>query len=197
MFPESAYPLHIFEDRYKTLINECNKEKSPFGINFLTSKGMNHIGCSAIGSDIFKLYPDGRMDILAAGQKRYRILNMKEGKKPYYTAEVEYFDDDDHNFDLKTLYDCVELFNELSVKIKSVKIEKINIDTLKSQIPSFFISQKSGLAPEQKQAILEMRNENQRLVYLLRHLKRLSPMIHQQETITQIIKNDGYIKPLF
>ncbi len=197
LFPESAYPLHIFEERYKLLINECYKEKKPFGINYINSKGMNHIGCTAIVSDIFKLYSDGRMDILVAGVQRYKIINMEEGYKPYYTATIEFFDDDVSEYDLDTLNECINLFNDLASKIKTVQIDPIDIEKLNTSLPSFYISQKSGLSNDQKQALLEMRNENQRLVYLIRHLKKLSPMIHQATTISQIVKNDGYIKPIF
>ncbi len=197
LFPESAYPLHIFEDRYKLLINDCYDKSKPFGINFITSKGMNHIGCSAVVSDIFKHYPDGRMDILVAGVKRYKILNMKDGITPYYTAEVDFFEDDIQNYNIVKLYECTDIFNEVASKIKSVKIDKINPDQLVTKKPSFLIAQKSGLSPEQKQALLEIRSEDTRLDYLIKHLKRLTPMIMQSETINQIIKNDGYIKPGF
>lgn len=197
LFPESAYPLHIFEDRYKLLINDCFDNNKPFGINFITSKGMNHIGCSAIISDIFKKYPDGRMDILVAGVQRYKILTLKDGITPYYIAEVDYFEDDIENYNIAKLYECTDIFNDVASKIKSVKIDRINPDQLKTKMPSFLIAQKSGLSPEQKQALIEMRNENTRLEYLIKHLKRLTPMIMQSETINQIIKNDGYIKPGF
>lgn len=197
LFPESAYPLHIFEDRYKILINDCYDNSLPFGINFINSKGMNHIGCSAIVSDIFKRYPDGRLDVLVAGIQRYKIINMKDGITPYYTAEIEYFNDDFPNYNIVKLYECTDIFNEVASKIKSVKIDKINPDQLKTKMPSFLIAQKSGLSAEQKQALIEIRSENSRLDYLIKHLKRLTPMIMQSETINQIIKNDGYVKPAF
>jgi len=95
------------------------------------------------------------------------------------------------------LYECTDIFNEVASKIKSVKIDKINPDQLVTKKPSFLIAQKSGLSPEQKQALLEIRSEDTRLDYLIKHLKRLTPMIMQSETINQIIKNDGYIKPGF
>lgn len=195
LFHESAYPLHIFEDRYKTLIKECYDQSITFGITYLTPQGMNHIGCSAIVSDIFKSYPDGRMDILIAGVKRFKITNLKDGVKPYYTAEVEYFDDDQPQLNILKLYQCTDLFNQVVAKIKTVKIDNIYPDQLKTSKPSFLIAQKAGLSTEQKQTLIEMRSENERLDYLTNHLKKLTPIIMQSETISQIIKNDGYFKP--
>ena len=195
LFPESAYPLHIFEERYKLLINNCIKNDVEFGICYLNSKGMSHIGCSAVVSDVIKKYPDGRMDILIAGVKRFRILNFSDGKTPYYSATIEYFEDDDNEYDLIKLYECTDLFNQIADNIKSVKVDPIIVEELKVTKPSFFISQKSGMSPEQRQAILEMRNENQRLIYIIRHLKRLFPVVKEAEFISEMIKNDGYLKP--
>lgn len=195
LFPESVYPLHIFEDRYKTLINESYASGKPFGINYMNNKGINHTGCSAIVSDIFKKYPDGKMDILVSGITRFNIINMQDGETPYYTAEIEYFDDNEEEFDYANLSECIDLFNEAVEKIKSIKIDKIDSTNLKTNKPSFLIAQKSGLSPEQKQTLLEMKSENQRLQYLIRHIKRLAPIILKAETINNIIRFDGYIKP--
>ncbi|MDX9790951.1 MAG: hypothetical protein RBT61_09000, partial [Candidatus Kapabacteria bacterium] len=48
MFPESSYPLHIFEERYKALIQECYSNGMEFGINLISSNGINQIGCSVM-----------------------------------------------------------------------------------------------------------------------------------------------------
>ncbi|HRP02274.1 MAG TPA: LON peptidase substrate-binding domain-containing protein [Candidatus Kapabacteria bacterium] len=195
LFPESVYPLHIYEDRYKALIKECYEQNKAFGINFLTSLGMSNIGCSAKVSDIFKSYPDGKMDILVVGEQRFKIISMQDGSNPYYTADVDFFDDDIDTYSVSKLYECTEIFNDVVSKIKSINIDRIEPDELSTKYPSFLIAQKSGLGAEQKQALIEIRSEDFRLDYLIKHLKRLTPMIMQTETINQIIRNDGYIKP--
>ncbi|HMK38660.1 MAG TPA: LON peptidase substrate-binding domain-containing protein, partial [Bacteroidota bacterium] len=65
LFPRSALPLHIFEERYKVLINECVERGTPFGVALAREKGMADVGCSAVVSSVTRRYDDGRMDIVA------------------------------------------------------------------------------------------------------------------------------------
>jgi ATP-dependent Lon protease len=195
LFPESAYPLHIFEERYKLLINKCELEKIEFGVNYINNHGISHVGCSAVVSDIIQRYPDGRMDVLIAGIERYRILNFSDGKTPYYTAEVVFFSDEKEIPDDSALNECIAIFNKIADNINTVKIDKIKINELKTINPSYFIAQKSGMTPEQRQKLLEIRSENSRINVLINHLQRLLPIVREAETITKIIKNDGYLKP--
>ena len=197
LFPESAYPLHIFEDRYKQLINKCDEEKTEFGVNYINNQGISHVGCTAIVSDVIQRYPDGRMDVLIAGIERYRILHFSDGKTPYYTAEIVYFNDDKEIPDVTALEECINIFNQITENINTVKIEKIKINDLITKSPSFLIAQKSGMTPEQRQKLLEVKSENDRIKILINHLQRLLPIVREAETITKIIKNDGYLKPNF
>ncbi len=194
LFPEAIYPIHIFEERYKTLVNECAEQNKPFGINLMSQSKLHDIGCSALVYDILKRYNDGRMDILVIGKYRYRIKEFNEGLKPYYVAEVEYFDDNSDVINVELLSNAVELFNEVAGKILVPNMEKINISELNSVLPSFLIAQKAGLTPEQKQMLLESRCENDRLSILINHLKTLIPYVREVETISKIIKYDGYIR---
>ena len=62
LFPNSVLPLHIFEDRYKQLINECMAEKQEFGISLVQDNQVAKLGCTAIITQIMKKYDDERMD---------------------------------------------------------------------------------------------------------------------------------------
>ncbi len=195
LFPESNYPLHIYEDRYKKLINHCITEKVNFGINLINNSKLFDIGCSANVIDIIKRYPDGKIDILVSGIKRFKVVHFTEGDSPYYVAQVEYFDDFDENMNEVLFYDCVEIFNKISENVHSVKIDRIIPTTIKTKMPSFVIAQKAGLTAEQKQMLIESRSENWRLEYLMKHLRKLLPIIKESETISSIVKNDGYFNP--
>lgn len=197
LFPESKYPLHIFEDRYKQLINECFDNGMEFGINYISSLGISHIGCSAVVTDILKKYSDGKLDIIVQGVSRYRISRFIEGEKSYFTAEVEPFSDDDYGIDRKLLDETARLFNKIAEGITSIKIDKIDPDNISVKFPSFLIAQKAGLTPEQKQALIEIRSENLRLKTLAGHLRKVQPLIKRAEVISNIVKNDGYLYPDF
>lgn len=195
LFPESIYPLHIFEDRYKKLLNKCIEEDSEFGINLVTSSKMYDAGCTAKVHQVTKRYPDGKLDLNVIGVRRYNLMGFSENENPYYTGEIEFFSDRDEILDEPGLIDVLELFNEVAAQIKLVNIKKLTIDDITSKYPSYFIGQKAGLTPMQKQELLEMKSENNRLSYLRRHLKNIIPALNEAQQIEKIVQNDGYLTP--
>lgn len=197
MFPEAAYPLHIFEERYKLLVKECYSSGLEFGINYISKNGISQFGCSVMVQEISKLYSDGKMDIIVKGISRFKLFKLIDDEKPYYTAEVEPFADEDYDIDKNILVEAARLFNKIIEGITSIKIDPINPDKLNVRYPSFLIAQKAGFTPEQKQSLLEIRSENLRLKTLTAHLRKVQPLIKQAEVISNIVKNDGYLSPEF
>ena len=72
-FPHKAIPLHIFEERYKAMINYCIDEKKDFGIIYQDKKSKSKIGCSVSVEKVVNIYPDGRMDVVAKGRKLFKV----------------------------------------------------------------------------------------------------------------------------
>lgn len=197
IFPESVFPLHIFEERYKKLILDCVKENKPFGIVLTNRSKLHEVGCLVEISDVFKKYDDGQMDILVAGIKRFRVSNIIDGEKPYLIANVDYFDDKEEFHNSTYLREAIELYNKVVTSITFIKIEQMDNKKIEAKYPSYFIAQKAGLTVEQKQEILENKSENSRLKYLIEHLQSVLPLAGEAETITKIMKYDGYYKPKF
>ena len=82
LFPEMLLPLHIFEERYKEMIAECLQNRSPFGVLYAHDDRVETIGCTAEISQEIKRYPDGRIDLVAVGQKRFQgILSIFRGTR--------------------------------------------------------------------------------------------------------------------
>ncbi len=94
LFPEADLPLHIFEDRYKEMIEDVLREESEFGVVLASEKGMASIGCTAVIEKVLKKYPDGRMDILARGRRRFEIILLDE-ERNYLRASVAMLADED------------------------------------------------------------------------------------------------------
>jgi len=94
VFPRTPLPLHIFEERYKEMVGEAIRENSEFGIVLAKDDGIVNAGCTVVVKEVLKSYPDGRMDILTRGVRRFEILGLNEDK-PYLRGEVQFFDDDD------------------------------------------------------------------------------------------------------
>jgi Lon protease-like protein len=95
LFPGTPLQLHIFEERYKSLVSYCRKANSPFGV-VLIQKGAEafgpmaepySIGCTAQITHIQPL-GQGRMNIIALGLERFRILTTRSNL-PYLVGIVE------------------------------------------------------------------------------------------------------------
>lgn len=94
LFPQMLVPLHIFEERYKVMINRCVRESMPFGVVLVTGVDeatgnvtTSSIGCSARIARVERL-PDGRMNIEVVGESRFRLLDAFE-VQPYRTGLIE------------------------------------------------------------------------------------------------------------
>ena len=94
VFPRTALPLHIFEERYKEMVGNAIRDNSEFGVVLAREEGIVNAGCTVVVEKLLQMHPDGRMDILTRGRRRFEISALNE-EKPYLQAEVEFFDDDD------------------------------------------------------------------------------------------------------
>ena len=93
LLPGAQLPLHIFEDRYKEMIGEILREKQEFGVVLASEKGIVNTGCTATIDRVLRTYPDGRMDILARGRRRFEILLLND-ERAFLRGSVDFFDDD-------------------------------------------------------------------------------------------------------
>jgi Lon protease-like protein len=93
LFPRTPLPLHIFEERYKQMIADVSRAHSEFGVVLAGEKGIVNTGCTATVEKVLKKYPDGRMDLISIGRRRFEIILLND-EKPYLRGAVEYFDDE-------------------------------------------------------------------------------------------------------
>ena len=194
LFPTSVIPLHIFEDRYKELINKCLKDRSYFGINLVIESSLSRVGCTARVVEKLHEYDDGKMDIVVSGGRRYHLHSVDEKEQAYLVGHVEYFDDDPPSLLNENLFDeCVTMYNKIVEVVFNGDGELALQHSAGSNYNfSFLMAQKAGLQLQQKQALLEMVDENSRLEFLYHHFQDLLPKINQAEQIQTVIKSDGY-----
>ncbi|HVH67830.1 MAG TPA: LON peptidase substrate-binding domain-containing protein [Gemmatimonadales bacterium] len=104
LFPGAHQPLHIFESRYRQLLQDCLAADRRFGISYVAPEraagadaapGLGDVGCVALIRTAEPL-PDGRCNILTVGERRYMLRRWisRAPRPPYRVAEVEEFDDD-------------------------------------------------------------------------------------------------------
>ncbi|MEW5868757.1 MAG: LON peptidase substrate-binding domain-containing protein [Chloroflexota bacterium] len=96
LFPGTPLQLHIFEERYKRMINLCIDQRQPFGV-VLIRRGVEAlgplaetypVGCAAQIVHVQRLAQE-RLNIVAVGQKRFRIVSVDQERQPYLLGTVE------------------------------------------------------------------------------------------------------------
>ena len=90
--PSELVPLHIFEERYKTMIARCLEEGSEFGIVWLSDDGLRPTGCACEIAEVLERLPHGRMNLIARGTRVFRIEARQE-ELAYPAGTVEFLDD--------------------------------------------------------------------------------------------------------
>ncbi len=174
------------------MIRDFLENKIGFGINLCISSKNYDAGCMAKSVEIIKKYDDGRMDIIVSGGRRYNIKNIKKCEFGYSMGEADFYEDITQSYDDSTLVNCLNTYNDIINLLKNDGIKEIKKSELKTEKPSFYIAQKSGLTALQKQHILELKSENERLMSILLHLQKVFPALKEADAVNRIIKNDGY-----
>jgi ATP-dependent Lon protease len=196
LFPESQVPLHIFEERYKRLCAEAIAKNGVFGINFVEDSSMHSVGCAARISEVTKKYKDGELDIVTEGVRRYEIVKLEQSDPNDLSyATIKWIDDVPEIRDVELTEATITLFNDLCEVAYKGSVDPLDVMLWSAQDkqPSFAIAQKAGLSPEQRQSMLTIRSENERLTILKEHLQALLPRIEEAEKIQKLISNDGYL----
>ena len=177
LFPGAAMPLHIFEPRYREMTARCLEEKIAFGMIYAPSGGIAQMGCTARIERVLKSYPDGRSDILTIGADVFRMVRLLD-EKPYYEAIVEYPADEPFGqpLDEELAKPLIELFQKCLGD--SSLLDEVNpLDpTLSYKLASLL-----PLETQDKQQLLELRNERKRREILEKALTELIPKMEHTE----------------
>ena len=86
--PHELVPLHIFEERYKTMIGECLEHGSEFGIVWAEDDGLRPVGCAVEIAEVLERMDDGRLNILTRGTRPFRIVDRRDDL-PYPVGTIE------------------------------------------------------------------------------------------------------------
>ncbi len=190
-FPGEKLNLHIFEERYKQLIQDCAKNNFNFGIPPYNNGIVGEIGTEMKLKKIVRTFDDGRMDISSLGKRPFKIVELFETyhDRLYSGAEIEYLNDEgDTNLDklkkvlslIKELYDVMQIKNELPELGTSFRI--------------YSIAHNIGLSFDQELDLLHLRHEEQRLDFVQSHLEHLIPLARNMESLRKKIKMHGHFK---
>jgi len=206
LFPNIVVPLHIFEERYKSMIDSCVDRDEPFGLVLLRSgaeeeneQTIHRVGVSARVVEVERL-EQGRMNILCEGESRFRIYRFTQ-QLPFWKGTVEFFEDQELRT-AESLYDQVaELYRgvaALSAKLSGSDPAEVVLPESATDL-SFMVSYVLDIESEEKQRLLEMTSTTERLRLLVAHLTDTLSKLEQQraykETSAKVRGNGDLGRP--
>lgn len=193
VYPGEGLNLHIFEERYKQLINECIAEKKPFGIPAVLQNNVAEMGTLVEITEVAAVHEDGKMDIRTRGVRVFRILEVVKSipDKLYSGAIVDYPDNNEAHH-AKMMQRVIGNMRELHALLKVTKDFKKPDGELKS----YDIAHHAGMSLEEEYELLGLLREDQRLEYLKRHLKKVLPAVQGAEMLKERVKLNGHFKEL-
>ena len=199
LFPGADLPLHIFEARYRLMIKECHEQDKPFGVVLARPNSpLKHEEPYPVGTmaDILALsrMDDGRMNLIARGGQRFRILE-RHHEKPYLTGIVEIYHDlpEPEQALREQANKAQELFNtylEILLEVVGKTETQFNLPDEPEEL-SHFIAYFLDIEDEEKQQLLEMTLTTQRLESVIETLRREVPFVRQMLTMSNTYRAGG------
>jgi len=178
--PHEIVPLHIFEERYRTMIGECLERGSEFGIVWAADDGRRSVGCAVEIAEVLERMEDGRMNILTRGTRPFRIVDEQDDL-PYPAGTVEFLTDKDEQADAGTAESAHEAYNQLVEQATDRTLEPDELDGM----TAYQMAATVDFGREAKQGLLDLRSENARLRLVARlfraAIKRLAFIERAQE----------------
>lgn len=193
LFPGMELPLHIFEPRYRAMINECYEQELPFGVVLARPESAPlHEEPYPVGTmaeiEALARMDDGRMNLIARGVQRFRILSQHR-TKPYLSGVVEVYSDAAENGVAlrQPVHQASALFRsylEALLKVAGRAELEFTLPDDAEEL-SHFIAHLIDVQDEQKQRMLEMTSTRQRLEAEIGILRREVPFMRQVLSMSQ------------
>ena len=172
LFPNVPLPLHIFEERYRALINRCIDEDLPFGVVYHRGESMKEVGCTAVVDRVIKRYDDGRLDILAIGRERFAIDTVHDSGD-YLEADVHYLEEDTTGEDAQLMHQAVSELLKYAF-YADVSLDRKALNALTANQLAFLIAGLDLFGMDTKQELLETEGSESRLTRSVSELEKVT-----------------------
>jgi Lon protease-like protein len=191
LMPGTPLPLHIFEERYKQMVNECLDSGMEFGMVLADESGTRRVGCTARIVELVQHYEDGRLVILVEGSRRFRLKNILAGK-PYYVGDVEYLEDEPGEDITSLAEECVALLERV-VEAATEGSVGIEIESPYRNL-SFAIAGRIEFDLETRQQILELPTERGRLEKIKELLAEAADRLEREHQARKKAEKNGHLR---
>jgi Lon protease-like protein len=185
--PGELMPLHVFEDRYKELIGECVDQERPFLLLYTDEAGTRELGCTARVVEVLERFEDGRMNIVVEGEQLVKVVQLTRGRS-FTTGLVEPVPDD------------LEVGEERDAALTMYRrfaaaagLEPQDDIESEDDALSYAIMARVDFPPTDKQGVVELRSERERLMALVELLERGMQALKKIEEIRKRAQANGKI----
>jgi Lon protease-like protein len=156
--PTESVPLHIFEDRYRRMIEECLSAGGEFGIVWHSEDELKQVGCACEVEEVLERMHDGRLNILARGTRPFRLIERQDDLR-YPAGVIEFLADDEEETDAEAAQSTRELYAELLEQATDQLLEDEELQAM----DAYQMAATVEFGPDAKQELIELRSENARL----------------------------------
>ncbi len=187
--PSETVPLHIFEERYKTMINECLVRDSEFGIVWLSDDGLRENGCACRIERVLERMEDGRMNLLARGTRPFRVVE-RQGHLAYPAGLIEFLSDQDETLDVEVAHTARAIYGDLVRRAT----DRDPSENQLAQLGAYEMAATVDFGLEAKQGLLDLRSENARLALLTRLLRAALKRLEFVERAQSRARSNGKVR---
>lgn len=156
--PEELVPLHIFEERYRTMIARCLEQEQEFGIVWATDDGLRDSGCAMRIERVLEEFDDGRLNILTKGTRVFHLLR-RTADEPFPTGDVRFAADTVEVPDDTAALAAHEAYRTLVEEAT----EKVLDEDEVAGMGAYAMAATVDFGHDAKQGLLDLRSENARL----------------------------------
>jgi Lon protease-like protein len=188
--PSEIVPLHIFEERYKTMIGECLEEEREFGILWASEDGeLRTTGCAVEIAQVLERMEDGRINILTRGTRPFRLVEEQHDRS-YPSGTVEFLEDKPEERDTVSAQAAHEAYNELVEQATDKLLEAEELDPM----TAYEMAATVDFGLDAKQGLLDLRSENARLRLVTRLFRAATKRLDFIERAQARARSNGKVR---
>ena len=205
LMPYELLPLHIFEPRYRQMLKDIELRRNLFGVSFFEPQSEfdekpkpGSVGCVAEIRQSQTL-PDERSNIVTFGLIRYRLLDYVEIGTPYFSAEVQFFEDEPESKDVlepiaDEVFEIFERVAKAAFKLSGNRGRFPEVPRADPEQLSFLVAAAFNLDNAVKTQFIEMTSTSERLRRLKAILEQAVDQMESNADVVGVAQKNGHSK---
>jgi len=187
--PHEYIPLHIFEQRYRTMFEECLERGSEFGIVWSVDEELKTVGCACTITEVLERMEDGRLNVLTRGTRPFRLIEL-QADRPYPSGLVEFLEDKDEEPDADAAEAARVAYATLVVQATDTELDADEVAVRSA----YEMAATVDFGLDAKQGLLDLRSENARLRLVTRLFKAATKRLDFVERAQARARSNGKVR---